>query len=242
MAKPSKQQIASVRSALHEIHAELLAWDPNVLVSFNDEAQKAQIIGRLSPLGWHYFADPSNDTADVKMVEFSLGVSSHTTTPPSVRRGGGRVRRVKLPAPLFGSFGIICALVGTITAVAALHTDYRMRSLEKTGTLTTGEIERTYFTTGRSGRTYYVSYRFVDARGISHESEDAYPFPDWNSLRYGAPISVIYLADDPERNNLTQRVRLVTDRSPEKEMTWIGVPWLIAGLCFLGYWARRRPS
>jgi hypothetical protein len=87
-----------------------------------------------------------------------------------------------------------------------------------------------------------ISYRFADSHGISHESEDSYPFPDWNSLRHGAPISVTYLADDPERNNLTQRIRLITDRSPEEEMTWIGVPWIIAGCCFLGYWTRRRPS
>jgi hypothetical protein len=127
-------------------------------------------------------------------------------------------------------------------AVAAFYTDYRMRLLDEAGTLTTGEIERTYFTSGRGGRTYYVSYRFVDAHRISHESEDLYPFNDWNSLRPGAPISVTYLADDPQRNSLTQRVRLIADRSPNDEMTWIGVPWIVAGCFFLGYWARRRPS
>jgi Protein of unknown function (DUF3592) len=240
VAKPSKQQIASVRSALREVHAELLAWGPHVLVSFNGEAQKAQVIARMGQLGWHHANDPSNDAAN--MLEFTLDPIPLTTTAPLARPNSGRVRRIGLPAQFFASLGIIFTLVGIITAGAAFYTDYRMSFLNKAGTLTTGEIERTYFTSGRGGRTYYVSYRFVDAQGISHQGEDPYPFEDWNSLRPGAPISITYLGDDPQTNNLTQRVRLITGRSLRVELTWIGIPWIIASFFFLSYWMRRRKT
>ena len=239
MAKPSKQQIASVQSALREIHAELLAWDPHVLVSFNGEEQKAQIIARMSQLGWHLVNDPSNETADVSMVEFSLDATSRATIPPP---RNDRVRRAKFPASFFASFGVISAIVGIVMAVTTIYTDYRMGLLHKAGTLTTGTIERTYFESNRSVRTYYVSYRFIDTRGIPHENDDAYPFDDWNILRQGDAIGVVYLADDPQRNNLSKRVKLVVNRNPKDEIIGISVPWIIAGCFFLGYWVRRRTS
>lgn len=242
MKKISKQQIAAVRSALKEIHAELLAWDPHVLVLFEGQAQKDQIIARMSQLGWHFVNDPSNETADLSIAEFSLDPISLAATAPYAGPASGRVRRVKLPAPFFASFGIISALVGIMFATATFYEDYQMKVLDKAGTQTMAEIERTYFTSGRGGRTYNVSYRFVDAHGISHDGDDEYPLQKRDSLRSGAPISVTYLADNPERNSLTQRVRLVTGRNLKDEITLLGIPWIIAGCFFLGYWVRKRPS
>lgn len=240
MTKPSKQQIAAVRSALREIHAELLGWDPHILVLFKDEMQKAQIIARMNQLGWHYVSDPTNETDDVSMVEFSLDKPSASITASAARRG--QSRRVRFPASFFASFAVISTLAGVAVAVSAFYTDYRMGLLDKAGTRTTGEVERTYSMSNRGNRTYYVSYRFVDTHGFSHESEDPYPFGDWNGLHQGDPISITYLADDPQRNNLTRRVRLITDRSLRDEITWIGIPWVIAGCFFLGYLVRRRRS
>jgi hypothetical protein len=67
----TKQQIAVIRAALKEVHAELVGWDPHILVLFKDPAQKNQIIARMGQLGWYFVQDPSNETADVSMVEFS---------------------------------------------------------------------------------------------------------------------------------------------------------------------------
>jgi len=114
-----------------------------------------------------------------------------------------------------------------------------MGLLDKAGTQTTGEVERTYSTSGR-GRTNYVTYRFVDGHGVSHVSDQLYPYRDWGSLGPGAPISVTYLTDDPEQNDLTLRVQLLTDRSPTGKMVFIGAPWIISGCFFFGYWVRRR--
>jgi hypothetical protein len=219
-----------------------VAWGPNALVSFNDEAQKARIVARMHQLGWHYVDDPSSETAG--MIEFSFDPTPLATTARS-RLDRGMVRGIKA---FFASFSIITALIGVILAAAAFYTDYRMRLLEEAGTQTTAQIERTYATSSRGGPIYYVSYRFVDGHGISHEGSEPLPLEDWKRLRPGDPISVTYLADDPERNDLTQRVRLIRGRSI-KEMIWIGVPFImawisvpiiVAGFFFLGYWARRR--
>lgn len=240
--KPSKQQMAAVRSALREIHAELLAWDPHVLIAVSSYAQKAQITERMRQLGWHYVNDPNNEAGDVSMVEFSLGPVSLAATNLSAQPGGGEVRRARLPASLFAVFGTISVLVGIVMAIATFYTDYRMKTLDKAGTIVVGEIERTYFTSGRGGRTNYVSYKFIDARGIYHNGEDAYPFQDWNSLHPGAPVTVTYLANDPQRNDLTQRVRSITSRSLKEELTVIGIPLVVAGCFFVVYWVRKRSS
>ena len=241
MAKPSKQQMAAVRSALREIHAELLGWDPHVLVAFSSEAQKTQIIERMHQLGWHYVNDPNNETTDVSMVEFSLDPASLASTGHSAERvGGGGRRWIALPPPFFASMGVIAALVGILMAATASYTDYRMNVLNSAGAKAIGEIENTYFTSGRGGN--YVTYRFIDSRGISHVGDEPYPFQDWNSLRHGAPISVTYLADDPQRNDLTQRVQLIINRNLEEELILIGAPWAVAGCFFLAYWARKRFS
>ena len=237
MAKPSKQQIASVRSALREIHAELIGWGPHLLVSFNDEAHKTQIVVRLRQLGWHYVDEPGSETAEAGIAEFSLEPAPLATTTPSARPDSTGVRRGKQPASFFASFSIFFALLGIIFAITAFYTNYRMGLLNKAGTLTTGEVERTYVIPGRRGG-HYVSYRFVDGHGISHEGDQPYPFQDWGGLRGGAPISITYLADDPKQNDLT--LRLITDRSPTEKMILFGVPWIIAGCFLLGYWARRR--
>jgi len=242
MRKPSKQQIASVRSALREMHAELLGWDPHVLVAFGSEAQKVQIIARMRQLGWHRIDDPGNETADVSLIEFSLDATAQSATHSSHRTGDNQKRRVRFPASFFAAFGTIAALAGIVIAIATFYTDYRMEILDKAGTPTIGQIERTYFTSGRGGRTYYVSYKFFDRRGISHEGEDPYPFDGWNGLRKGDPIEVTYLANEPERNNLTRRVRLITGRSPKEEIILIGIPWIIACCFFVCYWMRRRSS
>jgi hypothetical protein len=235
VAKLSKQQIASVRSALQETGAELLAWDPHILISFEGEAQKAQVIARMSQLDWHYINDPSNETSDVSLLEFSLDKA-----PPAAHPSGGKVRRTKFPPSFFASFGVLFALVGVLLAVISFYTDYRMGHLNNFGKLAAGEIERTYSRLGRGGRTYYASYRFVDTHGISHENEDTYPFNDWNTLRRGDPISITYLPDEPERNSPTQRVKLVIDRSIQDKTILIGTPWVLSGWFFFGYWARKR--
>ena len=130
--------------------------------------------------------------------------------------------------------------MGAIFAIAASFTDYRAGLLDKAGTLTTGEVERTYVISGRGGPTYYVSYRFVDGFGISHDGDQPYPFQDWSNLRRGTPISVRYLRDDPERNDLTLRVRLIVDRSPTERRIIVGLLWIVAGCFFLGYRVRRQ--
>jgi len=76
VTSPSKEQIAAVKSALKEIRAELLGWGPHVLVLFDGQAQKAQIIARMAQLGWHFVDDPSNETDDLSTVEFSLDPTS----------------------------------------------------------------------------------------------------------------------------------------------------------------------
>ncbi len=224
VVKPSKQQMAAVRSALREIHAELVGWDPHLLVAFSSEAQKTQIIKRMHQLGWHYVSDPNNETADVSMAEFSLDTSSLATTGLSTHRPGGRGRRVRFPPSFFASMGVIAALVGILMVATTFYTDYRMKVLNNAGIQANGEIESTYFTSGRGGRTNYATYRFTDSRGISHVGDEPYPFQDWNNLRHGAPINITYLADDPQRNDLTQRIQLVINRSLEEELTLIGIP------------------
>jgi hypothetical protein len=232
VTRPSKQQIASVKAALREINAELLGWDPHVLVLLNDQAQKTQIIARMNQLGWHYVDDPSNETDNVSMVEFSLDATSPGAASPRHQN----TRRVKFPAPFFASFGVICVIAAGIIAITVFYTHYRMTSLERRGTLTSGEI-----VSGRRDRDIqYVSYRFMDIQGHFHENEDAYPFDGWNALHRGDQISVTYLADNPERNNLTQRIRLITNRNPRDEMTSPVIFMALAGCFFFGYWVRKR--
>jgi hypothetical protein len=80
MTRPTKEQMAGVRSALREIRAELMGWDPHILVGFRSEAQKAQITERVRQLGWHYVADPGNDDAGI--VEFSLDADENDRSIP----------------------------------------------------------------------------------------------------------------------------------------------------------------
>lgn len=197
-------------------------------------------MARMSQLRWYYVDDPSNETDEVNMVEFSLDAPSQATETTSARRG--KARRLMFPAPMFAAFGVMCAIMGLIVAGISFYWDYRMTSLEKAGTQTVGEIERIYSESGRGGRSYYVSYRFVDTRGLSHESDDILPFDDWKMLRQGDQISVTYLADDPAQNDLTQRVRLFTGTGPKDGITLLGIFWAMAGCFFVGYWMRRRRS
>ena len=133
--------------------------------------------------------------------------------------------------------GVTFMLLGSYTAVATFYGDNRMRVLDNAGTLTTGEVESTHFypPSSRGGPTYIVSYRFVDAQGISHEGKTIYPFQDGNRLGPGAQISVTYLAEDPQQNSLTQPLRkLIADRGLKEEMILILV-FIIPG-CFC-FWA-----
>lgn len=237
MIRPSKQQIAEVKSALREIHAELLGWDPHILVAFDGQAQKAQIIARMKQLGWHYVDDPSNETDDVSMVEFSLGASSQAAETASDQRGKAQRRNF---APMFAAFGTLSVVLGAIWGGIDFYWDYRMSSLKQAGTQTTAEIERTYSEPTRGGRDYYVSYRFVDKHGAPHENEEALTFDEWKVLRHGDPISVSYLANDPSQNASTSRVKSIADRSLSEKVMPAGVPWTIAGCFFLGYWLRKR--
>ncbi len=239
MARPTKQQIAAVRSALREIHAELLAWDPHILVAFSGQEQKAQIIARVKQLGWQYIHDPGNETADVSMVEFSLDATASAETNTAVKPGH-KARRVKFPASFFASLGIIFSIVGVLVAVTTVYTDHRARQLHDSGTQTTGEIEGTYFNSNRGNRIYYVSYRFADTHGGIHKDENSYPFGDWSNLRPGDPISITYMADNPQRNDLTQRIADIVSRNLKDEMALVGWPWIVSGCFFLGYLARKR--
>jgi hypothetical protein len=142
----SKQQIASVRTAWREIHAELLGWDPHVLVLFESEPQKAEIITCMLTLGWRLVDDPSNDPGAVSIVEFNCDPIALEPTALSAGGDDGRDRRVRFPTQFFASGGILFFVLGFVLAAADFPLEHRMKLLEDTGTPTNGEIERTYST------------------------------------------------------------------------------------------------
>jgi hypothetical protein len=142
---------------------------------------------------------------------------------------------------LVGGFvGVVFMLAGISVGVQAFYIDPRLRFLDKVGTVTTGEVKSSDFYSGRGGRKYNVSFRFVDAQGISQEGNSAYPSQDGNRLGPGTQISVTYLADDPQQNYLTQPLRKrIADRRPMQEMSFILI-FIIFGCLLL--WKSARPT
>ena len=85
-----------------------------------------------------------------------------------------------------GIFLVALAVLGAAVKFITGRTtdDYSERGVTVSATLTKAPYT--------AGRTRYVAYRFT-AENKTCDSEDAYPFADWQNLQSGGQLDIVYL-------------------------------------------------
>jgi hypothetical protein len=96
----------------------------------------------------------------------------------------------------FVALGSFFAASGTTKLLSELR--YRSAGIHVRGIVTSKSIERA---SGRNSSTsYQVVYRFVTGQGATVEGSDRVDVDQWEELKNGDPLEVVYLPDSPRSN------------------------------------------
>lgn len=104
---------------------------------------------------------------------------------------------------LFGGIFLVAGLLVMIIGVGLLWRESRFASeaVEVPGTVLGKSLDRA---TRDRGTEYFVSYRFIDADGVSRDASDQLDFAAWDALVEGGSIPVQYLESDPETSRMAR--------------------------------------